>query len=233
MSDLADLAILQHPAHGLAAVQKPQLMIYQRQHAGFVRFFRHPFCFQRVHCHRFFAKHGLASLERRQGDFHVGRWRSDHTYEIDVIAFNQLTPVVGDVFNAKFLRDTLCVFAMAAGDRYDSCSLTIAKAGDLRRARKAGADDTNTYRFLFTQVRLPSLDTFYPFVYPKEWEYEGRSWNETYLLRAFLQYNSTFRVYLYSSFLQYFHDAEFKQDMPLSMIRTGASIWIKKLHNGD
>jgi len=82
-------------------------------------------------------------------------------------------------------------------------------------------------------VHIHFHDIFYPFVYPREWEYEGRSWNETYLLRAFLQYNSAFRIYLYNSFLQYFHEAEFKKDMPLSMIRTGGSIWIKKLRDGD
>lgn len=78
-------------------------------------------------------------------------------------------------------------------------------------------------------VHIHFHDIFYPFVYPKEWEYEGRSWNETYLLRAFLQYNSDFRVYLYGGFLQYFHYDEFMKDMPLSMIRNAASLWIKKV----
>lgn len=96
------------------------------------------------------------------------------------------------------------------------------------------ASDVN---HIFFEV-LPSLksgvfihlhDIYYPFVYPKDWEYEGRSWNETYLLRAFLQYNSGFSIYLYNSFLQYFHDDEFKEQMPLSMKRTGGSIWLKKL----
>jgi hypothetical protein len=72
-------------------------------------------------------------------------------------------------------------------------------------------------------------DIYYPFVYPKDWEYEGRSWNETYLLRAFLQYNDAFQIYLYNSFLQYFHDDDFQRAMPLSMKRTGGSIWLKKL----
>lgn len=75
-------------------------------------------------------------------------------------------------------------------------------------------------------------DIFYPFVYPKEWELEGRSWNETHLLRAFLQYNSAFQVYLFNGFLQYFHGEDFMKDMPLSMRSNGASIWIKKLRAG-
>src|SRR5688572_372990 len=50
---------------------------------------------------------------------------------------------------------------------------------------------------------LPSLspgvlihfhDIFYPFEYPREWIYNKRAWNENYILRAFLQYNSAFKI---------------------------------------
>ena len=46
--------------------------------------------------------------------------------------------------------------------------------------------------YIFFEI-LPSLtngvyihfhDIFYPFEYPKEWIYEGRAWNENYILRA-------------------------------------------------
>lgn len=72
-------------------------------------------------------------------------------------------------------------------------------------------------------------DIFYPFVYPKDWEMEKRAWNEAYLLRAFLQYNDSFEVYFCNTFLEYFHDAEFKKEMPLCMKNTGGSIWIRKI----
>ncbi|OWY60928.1 hypothetical protein B7486_66545 [cyanobacterium TDX16] len=41
-------------------------------------------------------------------------------------------------------------------------------------------------------------DVFFPFEYPKAWVEEGRTWNEAYLLRAFLQFNSAFRVAFFS-----------------------------------
>jgi predicted O-methyltransferase YrrM len=41
-------------------------------------------------------------------------------------------------------------------------------------------------------------DVFFPFEYPKAWIEEGRTWNESYLLRAFLQFNSAFRVGFFS-----------------------------------
>lgn len=108
---------------------------------------------------------------------------------------------------------------------------------DSTHVAKTGSDVNHLFFNILPRlksgVHVHFHDIFYPFVYPKEWEYEGRSWNETYLLRAFLQYNSAFRIYLYSGFLQYFHYDEFMKDMPLSMIRNGASIWIKKLHDGD
>lgn len=84
---------------------------------------------------------------------------------------------------------------------------------------------------------LPSLqsgvyihfhDIFYPFEYPKEWVYEGRAWNEDYLLRAFLQYNSSFEICLFNTYLEYFHEEKFKADMPLCLRNRGGSIWLKK-----
>jgi len=63
---------------------------------------------------------------------------------------------------------------------------------------KAGSD----CHLLFSDV-LPRLnpgtlihfhDIFERFEYPAEWLREGRGWNEQYVLRAFLQFNSEFRI---------------------------------------
>jgi len=71
-------------------------------------------------------------------------------------------------------------------------------------------------------------DIFFPFEYPKEWIYEGRAWNEAYLLRAFLQYNSSFKIVLFNTFLQKFHEQRFKGEMALCLKNPGGSIWIQK-----
>jgi predicted O-methyltransferase YrrM len=85
---------------------------------------------------------------------------------------------------------------------------------------------------------LPSLqpgvlihfhDILYPFEYPKAWLYEGRAWNEAYILRSFLQYNSSFKIEFFNTFLEHFHSALFLEKMPLCMKNTGASIWLRKL----
>jgi len=40
------------------------------------------------------------------------------------------------------------------------------------------------------------------FEYPDVWLREGRTWNEAYLLRAFLEYNERFRILLFVSYMQ-------------------------------
>ncbi len=65
---------------------------------------------------------------------------------------------------------------------------------------------------LSSGVRVHFHDIFFPFEYPKEWVYEGRAWNEAYLLRAFLQYNGAFRVELMNTFMEHFHDPFFQQN---------------------
>jgi Methyltransferase domain len=72
-------------------------------------------------------------------------------------------------------------------------------------------------------------DVFYPFEYPKEWIYEGRAWNESYLLRAFLQYNNSFRIVFFNTFLEYFYPERFNAEMPLCMKNPGGSIWLRKV----
>lgn len=72
-------------------------------------------------------------------------------------------------------------------------------------------------------------DIFYPFEYPLDWVYEGRAWNETYLLRAFLQYNGQFQIELFNTFIDWFHKKKYFAEMPLVQKNTGGSIWLKKL----
>ncbi|MDP3518433.1 MAG: class I SAM-dependent methyltransferase [Pseudohongiella sp.] len=71
-------------------------------------------------------------------------------------------------------------------------------------------------------------DIFFPFEYPREWVYEGRAWNEAYLLRAFLQYNSQFSMVLMNTYMAYFHGDFFQEHMPLCLRNAGGSIWIRK-----
>jgi hypothetical protein len=71
-------------------------------------------------------------------------------------------------------------------------------------------------------------DIFYPFEYPKEWVYEGRSWNEAYAIRAFLQHNDVFSIQFFTDFLAQLHKELLISRMPLCARNTGASLWLRK-----
>jgi len=81
---------------------------------------------------------------------------------------------------------------------------------------------------LATDVYVHFHDIFYPFEYPKEWVFEGRAWNEAYMLRTFLQYNSAFCVVLMNSFMQRYHEPFFRERMPLCLQNPGGSLWMRK-----
>ena len=118
-------------------------------------------------------------------------------------------------------------------------------AGDILFIDSSHVSKTNSdVNYVFFEI-LPRLhrgvyvhlhDIFYPFEYPKEWVYQGRAWNEAYLTRAFLQYNSAFEIQLFNSFLERFHRDTLEREMPLysgysklNMVPTSAqSLWLRK-----
>jgi hypothetical protein len=87
-------------------------------------------------------------------------------------------------------------------------------------------------------------DVFNSFEYPVGWLKRGFAWNEAYFLRAFLQYNDSFNILAFNSFLEDFHEDWFKQNMPLCLElhekvedeygvpyylpNRGQSIWLQK-----
>jgi predicted O-methyltransferase YrrM len=104
---------------------------------------------------------------------------------------------------------------------------------DSSHVMKIGSD----VHHLLTEI-LPRLrpgvyvhihDVFYPFEYPEEWITEGRAWNETYALRAFLTFNYVFEIVLFNTYLERFHRDIFERDMPLCLKNEGGSIWLRRV----
>jgi hypothetical protein len=86
-------------------------------------------------------------------------------------------------------------------------------------------------------VVLPSLkpgvvvhfhDIFWPFEYPESWLMDGRAWNEAYALKAFLQFNSTFEILFFNSYLSVHHKDVLERHLPLFLKNPGGSIWLRK-----
>lgn len=103
---------------------------------------------------------------------------------------------------------------------------------DSTHVSKVGSDVNRIFFDILPKLKDGVLihfhDIFYPFEYPQDWIFEGRAWNEAYLLRAFLQYNNSFQVVLMNTFLEHFHEKIFQENFPLCLKNTGASIWIRK-----
>ena len=117
-------------------------------------------------------------------------------------------------------------------DEFSSLSADDILFIDSTHICKTGSD----VNFLLFEI-LPRLksgvyihihDIFYPFEYPREWIFGGRSWNEVYALRAFLQFNEAFKIVMMNTFLEHFHEQRFAARMPLCLKNTGGSIWLRR-----
>lgn len=103
---------------------------------------------------------------------------------------------------------------------------------DSSHVSKIGSD----VNFLLLEV-LPRLasgvyvhfhDVFYPFEYPREWVYQGRAWNEAYLLHAFLLFNEAFEIVLFNSMLHVRHHEMARRFMPLWAEDPAGSLWLRR-----
>lgn len=102
---------------------------------------------------------------------------------------------------------------------------------DSTHVSKTGSDVNYILFEILPRLRKGVLihfhDIFYPFEYPKEWVFQGRNWNEDYILRAFLLYNNKFEILLFSDYIHKHHKEAFA-DMPLTYKNYGGNMWIVK-----
>jgi predicted O-methyltransferase YrrM len=104
---------------------------------------------------------------------------------------------------------------------------------DSSHVTKTGSD-VNFYLFevvprLKAGVIIHIHDVLYPFEYPEPWILDDkRSWNEAYLIRAFLQYNSAFEIIYWNNFVYHKMMDALRQLMPLCIENEGGSIWLRR-----
>lgn len=122
----------------------------------------------------------------------------------------------------------------------DPSFFAILDAGDIlfidsSHVAKTGSD----VNYLFFEI-IPRLkkgvlihvhDIFLPDEYSKKWVIEeGRGWNEQYLLRAFLQFNSAFEVIWGSNYMATRFAKELEDVFPrFPALGGGGSVWIRKI----
>jgi hypothetical protein len=78
-------------------------------------------------------------------------------------------------------------------------------------------------------------DIPYPFEYPLHWLRAGRAWNEAYILRAFLQFNTDFEIRFFNDFMATFHGDAVRERMPAAMKQSSfeltvpaSSLWLAR-----
>jgi hypothetical protein len=116
-------------------------------------------------------------------------------------------------------------------------AFNVLEAGDLlfvdsSHVSKAGSDVNWLLFEVFPRLKPGVLlhvhDIFWPFEYPAEWIKLGRSFNEAYLLRAFLQFNRAFEIVLWVPWLVAHAADTIRGQMPHCLENTGASLWLRR-----
>ena len=111
------------------------------------------------------------------------------------------------------------------------------EAGDIMFVDSSHVSKINSdVNHIFFEI-LPTLkqgviihfhDISYGYEYPREWAYKGWSWNEAYLLRAFLQYNNKFEILFFNNFIARYHKDKLMDKLPNYGDRGEGSIWLRK-----
>lgn len=99
---------------------------------------------------------------------------------------------------------------------------------DSSHVAKLGSD-INYYLFeifprLSAGVYIHIHDIFYPFIYPKNWIWQGRPYNEMYLLQAFLMNNDRYSIQFFGEMIM----RECSDLLNDRMQELGGSIWLRK-----
>jgi len=72
-------------------------------------------------------------------------------------------------------------------------------------------------------------DVHWPFEYRRETVLKGKTWNEAYAVRAFLQFNHNYEILYFSPFMAEFHADLVRAALPLAVEDPGVSLWIRRV----
>jgi hypothetical protein len=81
-------------------------------------------------------------------------------------------------------------------------------------------------------VHIHVHDIVWPFEYPQSWVFEGRAWNEAYLLRSLLIGNERLQISIWGSQLRQHHPAKMQSLWPEWAADGGTSLWLQTTDPG-
>jgi predicted O-methyltransferase YrrM len=104
---------------------------------------------------------------------------------------------------------------------------------DSSHVGKIGSDVNHEFFEMIPRLKKGVLvhfhDIFHPFEYPYDWVMEGRSMNENYMLKTFLQYNESFEILFMSTYVGTFFKDEIEKNLPIFLKNSGGNFWMKKI----
>lgn len=137
-----------------------------------------------------------------------------------------------DKKNTNILTDNLQNIDLEIFDKLNENDILFI---DSTHVSKTGSDVNKIIFQILPRLKKGVLihfhDIFFPFEYPLDWvkNKNGFGWNEAYILKSFLMYNTDFEIVMFNTFLEHFHEKWFAEHMPLCLKNKGGSIWIQKL----
>ena len=136
----------------------------------------------------------------------------------------------GDATSIRIISDIVQSVPLSTFDALSDGDILFV---DSSHVSKAGSDLNhlmfNVLPRLARGVLVHFHDVFFPLEYPRDIVYQGIAWNEAYLLRAFLQYNSAFEVVFFNTYLETLYPRRIYGAMPLCARNSGGSIWLRRL----
>jgi methyltransferase family protein len=111
---------------------------------------------------------------------------------------------------------------LGAGDMLIIDSTHVAKVGS----------DVNHLVFEVLPSLAPGVlvhvhDIYHGFEYPRLWAYQLRAWNEAYVLRALLMFNSAWEIVFFNSYVAARHPRAFAASLPAAAESPGSSLWLR------
>jgi hypothetical protein len=102
---------------------------------------------------------------------------------------------------------------------------------DSTHVSKTGSDVNHIFFELLPRLKSGVVvhvhDVFASFEYPRSWVEEGRSWNELYTLRAFLQFNDAFEILIFPGMLQAIDRDRYFAGIP-GLQNPGGAFWMRR-----
>jgi hypothetical protein len=136
----------------------------------------------------------------------------------------------GDLERTTLVRSKVQDVPVGLFDQLDGDDVLLV---DSSHVAKTGSDVNHLLFTVLPRLR-PGVHVHFHdvpagFEYPPSWVLEGRSWNEAYALRAFLQFNRDFEIVLYTNLVARLFADELRRWCPGIAFGPGTSVWLRRL----